>query len=52
MQKLLVIPAGTDIVSAKNRSVAQGIMGLISSVMDIVGLLEGESRKHVTMELE
>lgn len=37
---LLVIPAGMEIVSAKNRSFAQGIMGLINGIMAIVGLLE------------
>ena len=44
MQQLLVIPAGLEIVSAKNRSFAQGLMGFINGVMAIVGLLEGESR--------
>lgn len=37
---LLLITAGLEIVSAKNRSFAQGIKGSVNGVMAIVGLLE------------
>lgn len=40
--QLLVIPAGMEIVSAKNRSFAQGGMGLVNGVVAIVGLIEGK----------